>query len=223
MIRSIPQRTMRDVWDERRGLYGRSIPPSPTGRCSTSIPSRTTMRDWYDKGNIRRKYSNQINTHKTSGTSGALYRKGKLKFQNIQGQPRNIYRAGGCQGTIYTKRKSKGNMSRTKDALNPPNLNLDETIDEIEEKIFETGGKTYVVVELCLEKVTNVSYDPTKEKLVVQANKNYIIPLKLKNVNTRTLEWYYNNGVIEISFKTNDNKTGCDILTPKTYKQIKEE
>ncbi|MDP2908731.1 MAG: hypothetical protein Q8N77_02900, partial [Nanoarchaeota archaeon] len=108
--------------------------------------------------------------------------------------------AGGDQGTIYSKKKPEGNVSRTEDALNLPSSKLDEIIEYAETKIFETGEKISVIVELCLDEVTNIFYDAAKEEVVVHADKDYNIPLKLKKVDTKTLEWSYNNGIIEIIF-----------------------
>ncbi len=191
MTRSIPPRTMRNIWDEKKKRAG--------SNSFRLIPSRSTMRDWYDKKNdIRQKYSSQINSHETSGTSGALYTGGKLKHQSIQGQPRNIYERAGHQGTMYPK-KSKSKVSKIKDALNIPSL--DETIKDIELEIFETGEKISVIAELCFEKIADVFYDAAKEGIVVHADKDYNIPLKLKEGSIKALEWSYNNGIMEITFK----------------------
>lgn len=196
MVRSIPPRTMRNIWDEKKKRTG--------SNSFRSIPPLSTMRDWYDKKNdIRQKYSSQINSHETSGTSGALYKKGRLEFRSVQGQSRNIYRAEGGQGTIYSKKKLKGNVSRTKDALNLSNFKLDQIIEDAETKIFETDEKISVIVERCLDEVTNVFYDAAKGEVVMHADKDYSIPLNVKKVDTKTLEWSYNNGVIEITFQKN--------------------
>lgn len=192
MVRSIPRRTMRDVWNDEKKRPVKS---------SRSIPTRSTMRDWYDKdSDTRRKYASQINrnNNKTAGTSGALYNKGKLKSKSVQGQPRNIYRPGGNQGTILHKKLEK-NKSRTKNSFNFFGFKLEELIEDIEAKVFETSKKINVVFELCLEKITDVSYDAKKEELIVHADKEYNIPLGIKGVNTKSLEWSYNNGVIEVS------------------------
>lgn len=190
MTRSIPPRTMRprtmrNVWDEEK-------------RRKHSMPYGTMMRDWHDKNSIRQKYANQIGSNKTSGTSGALYKKGGLEFRSVQGQPRNIYERAGHQGTIYPK-KPKSNVSKIKDALNIPSL--DEAIKDIKLEIFETGEKISVIAELCFEKIADVFYDAAKEGIVVHADKDYNIPLKLKEGNIKALEWSYNNGIMEITFK----------------------
>lgn len=184
MTRSIPPRTMRNIWDEKRRKH--------------SAPYGTLTRDWHDKNSIRQKYSSQINSHETSGTSGALYAEGKLKHQSMQGQPRNIYERAGHQGTIYPK-KPKSNVSKIKGALNLSNL--DEAIKDTELEVFETGEKISVIAELCFEKIADVFYDAAKEGIVVHADKDYNIPLKLKEGNIKALEWSYNNGIIEITFK----------------------
>jgi hypothetical protein len=199
MVRSIPPRTMRNIWDAKKKRAGsNSFRP---------IPSQSKMHNLYDKDNVRQKYSSQINSHETSGTSGALYKQGGLEFRSVQGQPRNIYRAGGGQGMIYSKKKLKDNMSRTEDTLNPPSSKLDQIIEDTETKIFETDEKISVIIERCLDEVTNVFYDAAKEEVVIQADKDYSIPLKLKKVNTKTLEWSYNNGVIEIVFQKKMNNS----------------
>lgn len=192
MIRSIPPRTMRNIWDEEKKRTGsNSFRP---------VLSPGKMRNLYDKDSVKQKYSSQINSQKTSGTSGALYKKGRLEFQSVQGQSRNVYRSGGYQGTIYSKKKPEGNVSRTKNASNLPSPKLDEIIEDVETKIFETGENISVIVERCIDKVTNIFYDAAKEEVVVHADKDYNIPLKLKKVDTKTLEWSYNNGIIEIIF-----------------------
>ncbi|MBU4501550.1 MAG: Hsp20/alpha crystallin family protein [Nanoarchaeota archaeon] len=198
MVRSIPPRTMRDIWDEEKKRAGSNL--------LKSVPLRSTMRDWYDKENdVRQKYSSQINSNKTSGTSGALYKKGRLKSQSVQGQSRNVYKSGGSQGTIFPK-KLENNRSRTKRSFNSLGFKLDEIIENIEAKIFETSEKTNVIFEICSEKITNVSYDAKKEELTVHADKEYNIPLGIKEVDTKSIEWSYHNGIIEVTlFKNSKN------------------
>lgn len=194
MTRSIPPRTMRNIWDEKKKRAG-SNPFRP-------VPSRSTMHNLYDKDSVRQKYSSQINSHETSGTSGALYKEGRIEFRSVQGQPRNIYERAGHQGTIYPK-KLKGNVPGTKDVLNLQSSKLDEVIEDIETKIFETGEKISVIIGPCLDEVTNVFYDTAKKEVVIHANEDYSIPLNVKKVDTKTLEWSYNNGVIEVTFQKN--------------------
>jgi len=182
MIRSIPPRTMRNVWDEKRR------------RDSRPVHYGTTMHDY----NTKQKYSNQINSIKTCGTSGALYAEGKLKHQSIQEQPRNIYERAGQQGTVYPK-KPKSSIQKMKNALDLPSL--DETIKDTGLEIFETGKKISVIIEQYLENITDVFYDTTKKGIIVHADKDYNIPLKLEKANTKPLEWHYNNGVIEVIFR----------------------
>lgn len=193
MTRSIPPRTMRNIWDEEKKRRG--------SNSFRSIPSRSTMRDWYDKESVRQKYSNQINSIKTSGTSGALYKKGELEFLSEQGWSRNIYERAGHRGMIYKKTQKN---QKLKSASGPSDLK--KVIDNTEAKIFEIGKKISIVAELYLiEKITNIFYDAIKEEIVVHADKDYSIPLKIKKGNPKMLGWSYNNGIVEIVFEKDKN------------------
>lgn len=176
MIRSIPPRTMRNIWNEKKRVYQPHL----------------------HRRNAGQNYPNQINSNKTSGTSGALYAEGKLKHKSIQGQPRNIYERAGHQGMIYPK-NSKSSMPKIRNVLDLPSL--DEAIKGVELEMFETGEKISVIIEQYFENVTDISYDTIEEGIIVHANKDYSIPLKLKKADTKTLEWSYNNGIIELTFK----------------------
>lgn len=227
MIRSIPKRTMRNVWDGGRKR-----------RVSGHL-----------KGSMK-KYSNQIksNSSKTPGSSGALYKKGKLKSRSLQGQPKSKQGKGpemivqrvadyitearrrgyseeritsGLRGTgwshevikshiSYVKEKGRARASASKGMVPRTHLNLetylhlDEIVDHITTEIFETAEKISVIAELCLEKITDIFYDAAKGEVVVRADKDYKIPLKLEDVDEKTLNWSYNNGIIEIFFRKND-------------------
>lgn len=142
--------------------------------------------------NLIKKVADYITEAKRRGYNKELMRAQLLKAgwseeiieRHLSGKKRT-----GTRGRSVPKRKGSHTY-----------LTLVEVLDDIATEFFETSERISVIAELCLETITSVSYDAARGEVIVHADRAYSIPLPLEGINTGTLEWSYNNGVLEMLF-----------------------